>query len=187
MSLLNIVDDVSPSIFEQLEQGHVAFGSIAVKDEVGRWPASILPDLRLLIMHALSNAADHGYVFPLRRGESLPPAAFRIDAERLNFGFRICIRDQGGGLRWDKLQELAKERGFVPTHNRPLSDVLFQDGVSTSERLTLSSGRGIGLAAIQEVCQKRGGEATLLDNDEGRGTLLLIEWPEKDLALATSA
>jgi len=179
-SLLAIVDEICPGLFQQLALGHARFGSITVRDEVGLWPADLQGPLRVLLLHSLSNAVDHGYL--LQPGSEA--VTLKVDASRLTEGIRITIRDRGCGLRWDKLKSLALQRGFTPAANRPLSDLLFMDGVSTKETVSLSSGRGVGLAAVKEACQELGAEVTLLDNDEGQGTMLVVDIPSRVTALS---
>ncbi|MDQ3235461.1 MAG: hypothetical protein M3Q07_26930 [Pseudobdellovibrionaceae bacterium] len=58
-----------------------------------------------------------------------------------------------------------------------MTDLLFADGISTSESVSLSSGRGMGLAAVKDACRDLGAEVTLLDNDEGQGTMLVVDIP----------
>ncbi|HYX34750.1 MAG TPA: hypothetical protein VE954_16755 [Oligoflexus sp.] len=49
--------------------------------------------------------------------------------------------------------------------------------MSTAESVSQSSGRGVGLSFIQQVIrQLPGGQVSLLDNDQGTGTLLRMEW-----------
>lgn len=57
--------------------------------------------------------------------------------------------------------------------------------MTTAGQLSLSSGRGMGLAAVMEVCLELGGQATLLDNDEGQGTLLQVDLPDHAMAVAS--
>lgn len=172
-SLLALVDDIQPGIKQLLEKNHQPWGSITVEDEVGVWPADWQESLRVLLLHGLSNAVDHGYVLPHN------PDAVRlvVEARRSPQGIRIYIRDRGCGIQWLKLQGLATERGFSPAPQRPLTDLLFADGISTSESVSLSSGRGMGLAAVKDACRDLGAEVTLLDNDEGQGTMLVVDIP----------
>ncbi len=65
---------------------------------------------------------------------------------------------------------------FVRGPNRPASDVLL-DGLSTAGTVSQSSERGVGLSfGLQMIRQLPGGQVSLLDNDQGTGTLLRMEW-----------
>jgi HPt (histidine-containing phosphotransfer) domain-containing protein len=180
MSLLSMVDTVQIGLLNQLKNREVPFGSITVKDEVGLWPETWLEPLQTLLLHALSNAVDHVYAL------ADPTEAVRLQVEALHAhnGVKLTIRDRGRGISWDKLKTLAQERQFQPEPGRPLSDLLFLDGVTTGERLSLTSGRGVGLAAVKDACRELGATVTLCDNDEGQGTMLVVDIPAAAQALS---
>jgi chemotaxis family two-component system sensor histidine kinase/response regulator PixL len=113
----------------------------------------------------------------MRRGA--PKKDVHLSIEGYYAGTRaiIEIRDNGQGLNWSKIQDLCLQKQFVPGLNRPMSDVLFLDGLSTAETVSMSSGRGVGLGFIHQVVTALpGGQVSLLDNDQGPGTLLRMEW-----------
>lgn len=174
-SLLSMVDEVSPAILRQLEKAGIPLGSLAVHDEVGHWPEHLLAPLRVLLLHGLSNAVDHGYVLSDIEPK---PAVLRIEAQRRQQGLCLIIRDEGRGIRWERLKDLAAERSFKPHDARPLTDLLFEDGTTTSQSVSLSSGRGVGLAAVKEICQELKADVLLLDNDQGPGTMLVVSIPD---------
>ena len=174
MSLLSMVDTVQIGLLNQLKTRGVPFGSITVKDEVGFWPEAWQEPLQTLLLHALSNAVDHGYAL----ADDAEAVRLHVEALHAPDGIRLFIRDRGRGISWDKLQTLARERQFQPQPGRPLSDLLFLDGVTTTERLSLMSGRGVGLAAVKDACRELGAMVTLCDNDEGQGTMLIVDIPE---------
>jgi chemotaxis family two-component system sensor histidine kinase/response regulator PixL len=100
----------------------------------------------------------------------------------------IEIRDNGQGLNWNRIRELCFQQHFVPEHSRPTSDVLFLDGLTTADGVSESSGRGVGLSFIRQVISGLPeGQATILDNDEGPGTLLRIEWAVSGQSLSRRA
>jgi chemotaxis protein histidine kinase CheA len=180
MSLLSMVDTVQIGLLNQLKDRKVPFGSITVKDEVGLWPEAWQEPLQTLLLHALSNAVDHGYAL----AHSSDAVRLQVEASHAPRGVRLCIRDRGRGLSWDKLKTLAQERQFQPEPGRPLSDLLFLDGVTTAEKLSLMSGRGVGLAAVKDACRELGATVTLCDNDEGQGTMLVVDIPTDAQALS---
>lgn len=180
MSLLSMVDTVQIGLLNQLKDRKVPFGSITVKDEVGLWPEAWQEPLQTLLLHALSNAVDHGYAL----ADSSDAVCLQVEASQAPHGVRLCIRDRGRGLSWGKLKTLAQERQFQPEPGRPLSDLLFLDGVTTTEKLSLTSGRGVGLAAVKDACRELGATVTLCDNDEGQGTMLVVDIPAAAQALS---
>jgi len=157
MSLLSMVDTVQIGLLNQLKARDVPFGSITVKDEVGLWPEAWQEPLQTLLLHALSNAVDHGYAL----ADHTEAVRLQVEALQKPDGIRLFIRDRGRGISWDKLKTLAREREFHPEPGRPLSDLLFLDGVTTTERLSLMSGRVVGLGAVRVACGVFGGTVTL--------------------------
>jgi chemotaxis protein histidine kinase CheA len=179
-TLLSMVDGIQAGILEQLDANRTDFGAMVVKDEVGHWPKAWQEPMRVLLLHALTNAVDHGYILPQYRAA----VHLEVEAMRSPKGVRLCIRDRGQGIPWETLQKLASERQYQPPPGRPLTDLLFDDGVSTSRSISLSSGRGVGLAAVKDACRELGAVVTLADNDEGQGTMLVVEIPEEAQALS---
>lgn len=180
LSLLSMVDSVQIGLLNQLKERGIPFGSITVKDEVGLWPDVWQEPLQTLLLHALSNAVDHGYALN-DKGEAV---SLQVEALHAPTAVRLCIRDRGRGISWDKLKKLAQERQFQPEPGRPLSDLLFLDGITTTEKLSLMSGRGVGLAAVKDACRELGATVTLSDNDEGQGTMLVVDIPTAAQALS---
>jgi HPt (histidine-containing phosphotransfer) domain-containing protein len=171
--LLDVVQALKGSLEMQLRAHDIELKSIKVMDALEPLPQGI----RECLMHALSNVCDHGFIRPLKQG--MMRRAVHLSIEGFHQGHRavIEIRDNGQGLNWGKIRELCLQMRFKPESHRPASDVLFLDGLSTAESINESSGRGVGLSFIRQVITELpGGQVTLLDNDQGCGTLLRIEW-----------
>jgi len=171
--LLDAIHALKPGIEAHLKAHAITLKSLRITDGLAALPAG----LRECLMHALNNVCDHGFILPHQRGQSLDQVALSIDGFYLEHRAVIEIRDNGQGLNWTKIQELCTLHQFVPEPNRPASDVLFLDGTSTADTVSQSSGRGVGLSFIKQVVsQLPGGKVSLLDNDQGTGSLLRIEW-----------
>jgi sensor histidine kinase regulating citrate/malate metabolism len=56
-----------------------------------------------------------------------------------------------------------------------LRDALFADGLSTREEATDTSGRGVGLSAVKQICQQTGGRMRI-SSEKDRGTRFTFEW-----------
>jgi chemotaxis protein histidine kinase CheA len=52
--------------------------------------------------------------------------------------------------------------------------MLFLDGLSTAEKASATSGRGVGLAAIRAIAEKWQGSAAIMPNANGRGCCLTV-------------
>ena len=127
-------------------------------------------------MHALTNAADHGYILPMRKGRRMPAAFFDLELSSEGDRRTLKIRDQGAGIDYEALKSLAAQSHWQPESNEIWTDFLFRDGVSTLSRVSQTSGRGVGLAAIRAALLSWQGRVRLLDNDAGQGSLLVLQW-----------
>lgn len=57
-----------------------------------------------------------------------------------------------------------------------LVEALFADGVSTAERVSDVSGRGVGMGALRQICVELGGYVRI-ESEAGIGTLLICAVP----------
>jgi chemotaxis protein histidine kinase CheA len=61
--------------------------------------------------------------------------------------------------------------------------VLFENGVSTAEQVTESSGRGAGLSAVLAAARALGGDVSLRNGDVG--AIVEMRMPAKNCVIAT--
>jgi HPt (histidine-containing phosphotransfer) domain-containing protein len=182
--LLDCVQALKLGMEEQLGAHSLRLKSLKVFDALDVLPSG----MNECLVHAFSNICDHGFILPLRKGA--PPREVHLSVAGFyqNQHAVIEIRDNGQGLNWNRIRELCFQQHFVPEQGRPTSDVLFLDGLTTADGVSESSGRGVGLSFIRQVISGLPeGQATILDNDEGPGTLLRIEWAESGQSLSRRA
>lgn len=137
------------------------------------------------MVHAVRNAVDHGLEGPAARVAAGKPGAGRIalgaamEAQRL----RIWLEDDGPGIDWQRVRDRAQRQGLPTATRRELIDALFEDGFTTREAATETSGRGVGLAALRQAVRELGGRVDV-DSSPGRGTRLSFTFPATALAVA---
>src|SRR5690554_7004647 len=93
----------------------------------------IIDLIREPLRHLLVNAVDHGIEPPEERvAKGKPPTGtIRVTAEVQDHRVEISITDDGAGIDWDRVAEVADEKG-IPVMPPDLSPVLFhQDRKST--------------------------------------------------------
>ncbi|HSF43711.1 MAG TPA: chemotaxis protein CheW, partial [Thermoanaerobaculia bacterium] len=111
-----------------------------------------------------------------RRGGKPARGFVRLSAETDAREVRIDVLDDGGGIRRAEVVAAAERHGHrLAPGEDPLS-LLFLPGFSTREGADLSSGRGIGLAAVQKAVNRRGGRIEVF-SEEGAGTLFRLRLP----------
>ncbi|MHC1713388.1 MAG: ATP-binding protein [Solidesulfovibrio sp.] len=135
------------------------------------------------LVHVFRNIADHG-IEPLEKRLSAgKPELGRVscqitaeDTER----FRLVIRDDGGGIDFDKVRAkaatiMAPDKAARLSQEQ-LRELLFLDNFSTKDSVSLVSGRGVGLAAVRGEIQKLGGSIQIVSH-RGIGTEFHFDLP----------
>jgi len=145
----------------------------------------ILEILRHPLMHIIRNNLDYGIEKPEIRikNNKSPIGKISIHLERLeNNKIQLEIADDGAGINIDKLRKLyCKNENLSDSEADNISEeallyYIFKSGVSTSDIITDLSGRGLGLAIVQEKIDQLGGSITV-SSVKNRGTQFKIEIP----------
>jgi two-component system chemotaxis sensor kinase CheA len=144
----------------------------------------ILEEINPAIMHLIQNAADHGIEGPADRKALGKPETGRIELSAYNRGGSVVIevKDDGRGIDADGVRELAVQKGIVgaeEAEGMSQSDVLtliFRDGFTTSEIITGTSGRGVGMSVAWEAVQLLKGRAAV-DSSPGEYTRIELTFP----------
>ncbi len=145
----------------------------------------ILDELRTPLTHLLRNAVDHGLEPPEQRIACGKP---EVGALRLEFlqaaadRFEVRLQDDGRGLDITQLKARAVANGLLgPEQAQALDDaeagkLVFASGLSTSALITDISGRGLGMAIVQEAVERIGGRIEL-ESTAGQGTSVHLHLP----------
>ena len=70
----------------------------------------------------------------------------------------------------------AKQHGLPAETQAELMVALFADGISAESEVTEFSGRGVGLSAVRDACQRQGGKVEV-STVRGAGTKFRFSWP----------
>lgn len=137
----------------------------------------IVDMLREPLRHLLVNAVDHGIEDPQTRVAAGKPATgtVRVAARIVDDQVEIAVADDGRGVDWDRVAEVAAEEGIALDYHN-LAPLLFEQGFSTVEEPTEFSGAGDGLSsAADAVAQVHG--AVSIDSQPGVGTVVTLTLP----------
>lgn len=150
----------------------------------------ILEGLKDPLIHLIRNAVDHGVESPearIRGGKS-PWGVIRLSVvQPKNNRVVMEISDDGGGIPVDLVRKRAVDCGVIsPQMADKLTDaealsLIWHSGLSTSPIITEISGRGLGMAIVQERVENLNGAITVTSLP-GRGTVFKLELP---VSLAT--
>lgn len=130
------------------------------------------------IVHLVRNAVDHGIETPHERALAGKPAegAVRITSSaRSNSRLELVVRDDGRGI--DRAALAGRAGVGVPGSDAALLELLCQPGLSTRDKATTTSGRGMGMdIARRIIVTDLGGELTV-QTEVGRGTTFTVKIP----------
>jgi two-component system chemotaxis sensor kinase CheA len=169
--LERIVRDVAQAAGKQVELS-ISGGEV----ELDR---AILEGLKDPLAHLVRNAVDHGIEAPeVRRAVGKPEVGrVAISAELRGTQIEIVVEDDGGGLDLDALRRQARRLGLAePKGARELARLSFAPGVSTAERVTTISGRGLGLDVARARVEAVRGTLDVA-SEPGRGTRFTLLMP----------
>jgi two-component system chemotaxis sensor kinase CheA len=150
----------------------------------------ILEELKDPLIHLLRNCVDHGIETPAVRnlGGKPPQGTIAIAVSQMDGGkIELAITDDGAGIDIEKVKAAVTKAGELSAAQAEQMDereavaLVFRSGISTSPMITDLSGRGLGLAIVQEKVERLGG-AIALETRAGAGTTFRIVLP---LTLAT--
>lgn len=144
----------------------------------------ILLSVRDALLHVIRNAVDHGLESAAERAAANKPAIGTIRLDIVRHGRRVEFRcrDDGRGINPEKVRAEIVNRGRLTKEQaatlstEDLFSFLFETGLSTADRVTEISGRGVGLDVVRVVANRLRGQATI-HSELGRGTEITIDIP----------
>jgi two-component system chemotaxis sensor kinase CheA len=149
----------------------------------------ILDGLRDPLMHMLRNAVDHGIEPAAARQAQGKPrnGNITLTATARGSAIDIILEDDGAGMDPAALRAAAVSKGLLSEEqaaalsSAEALDLIFRPGFSTREKVSETSGRGVGMDVVRENMQNLGGHITA-HSVPGRGTRFVLQVP---LTLAT--
>jgi two-component system chemotaxis sensor kinase CheA len=135
-------------------------------------------------IHLFRNMVDHGIEPEDERIEkNKPPRGnIEVDFKKQDDSFLITLKDNGRGIDPNKIKQkvldikLKSEKELENLKGPELINLIFLPGLSTMEKITEISGRGVGMDAVREEIERLGGEikvTSVLDE----GTTFFIKLP----------
>jgi two-component system chemotaxis sensor kinase CheA len=136
------------------------------------------------LTHLVRNAVDHGIETPEERLACGKSAEGRLFLRAFHEGGQVNIEisDDGAGIDFERVKQKALEKGLITsdqaarTSDRELLNLIFLPGLSTAEKVTNVSGRGVGMDVVKTNIEKIGGTVDI-QSRPGQGTTLKIKIP----------
>ncbi len=136
------------------------------------------------LVHLVRNSADHGIELPDEREAAGKPRQGTVTLEAFHRGNSIVIevRNDGKGLDTDRILSKALQKGLVTeadaqrlsTHQ--IQQLIWQPGLSTAEKVTDISGRGMGMDIVKTKIEELSGTIDI-SSERGKGTTITIKLP----------
>lgn len=134
------------------------------------------------LLHMVRNAVDHGLEAPAVRVELGKPPMGTLQLRAYHEAGNVVIEmaDDGQGLDRERILAKAVANGVV-TEEKELSDeevyrLIFAAGLSTAERVTDVSGRGVGMDVVRRNIEALRGRIDLT-SQRGQGTTFSLRIP----------
>ena len=143
-----------------------------------RLPRELWSDFWGAFVHVIRNAVDHGIESPEERLAVGKSARGKLTLAMAESGEQVCLTmtDDGRGLDWDKLRAAALAAKLPSQTRADLIEAMLTDGVTTKDRVSEISGRGVGMAAVRAICVEMGG-ALEVSSERGFGTRFEFSFP----------
>ncbi len=145
---------------------------------------SLIEAMKDPLTHLIRNSVDHGVEMPEARRAAGKPEEGRLLLRAYHEGgqVHIEIHDDGAGINTDKICNKAVEKGLISREQadqmnpQEAAKLIFLAGLSTAEKVTNISGRGVGMDVVKTNIEKISG-AIDLESEPGRGSIFKIRVP----------
>jgi two-component system chemotaxis sensor kinase CheA len=134
------------------------------------------------LTHLIRNAIDHGIERPEDRLRAGKPerGTVRLEAYQQGGSIYIEVADDGKGLDRDRIVAKAVQNGLVAADQTLAEEealaLIFRPGLSTAEKVTEVSGRGVGMDVVRRNVEALGGSISI-KSEIGKGTCFTIKLP----------
>jgi two-component system chemotaxis sensor kinase CheA len=145
---------------------------------------TVLDALKDPLMHLLRNAIDHGIESPAQRERAGKSPTGRIELVVEQRGSEIVVRvtDDGRGVDPHRVRQAAVKSGLLTEQeaaaigDEEIKSYIFQSGLTTSEKVTALSGRGVGMDVVRDRIEGLRGRVSL-HSVLGQGTAVTLNVP----------
>jgi len=134
------------------------------------------------LVHMIRNSVDHGIETPeqrLKEGKSRH-GTIRLRAYHRGGNIIIEIADDGKGLDKKKILNKAIKNGLISSgeglSEQDIQRLIFLPGLSTADKVTDVSGRGVGMDVVKGAVEKLRGKMEI-ESAPGKGTTFVASFP----------
>ena len=157
---------------------------VVIHGEETEMDRSMIEEINDPLIHLVRNSVDHGIESPEERRAAGKPerGTITLTARHEQGRIILTVEDDGGGIDGEKLRKSAVQKGLITaeeaaalTEDQSI-DLMFMAGLSTAQKVTDISGRGVGLDIVSTNIQRVNGSIQV-ETQIGRGTQFKIVLP----------
>jgi two-component system, chemotaxis family, sensor kinase CheA len=143
---------------------------------------TILKSIENPLMHIIRNSIDHGIESPDERVQKGKKAEGQLKISVFHSGANVVIQiqDDGRGINLDRVRECAIRKGYIQsdqlTSNQELLQLILEPGFSTSDNVSMVSGRGVGMDVVRKELNAVSGSIEIETENE-LGTSITLKLP----------
>jgi len=145
---------------------------------------SLLEGLSEPLTHMVRNAVDHGIEDQNQRVAQGKNRAGKITLRAYHAAGQVVVEisDDGKGIDTQKVAQTALRKGLITEEKLKLMSegekraMIFMAGLSTAEKVTDVSGRGVGMDVVKTNLDRLGGKIDI-ESQVGKGTTFRISLP----------
>jgi two-component system, chemotaxis family, sensor kinase CheA len=157
---------------------------LKVEGEETELDRSLIEALVDPMVHIIRNSVDHGVELPDEREKKGKKRKGLLSIKAYNEGNHVIIDvfDDGKGINLQAVKDKVKEKGLMTDaeltslSQKEAMNLIFIPGLSTAQKVTSVSGRGVGMDVVRTNIEKMNGQA-YIDSEEGQWTKLTIKLP----------
>jgi two-component system, chemotaxis family, sensor kinase CheA len=157
---------------------------LKVEGEETELDRSLIEALVDPMVHIIRNSVDHGIELPGEREKKGKRGKGLLSIRAYNEGNHVMIDvfDDGKGINLQAVKDKVKEKGLMTESElaslspKEAMNLIFIPGLSTAQKVSSVSGRGVGMDVVKTNIEKMNGQA-YIDSEEGQWTKLTIKLP----------
>jgi two-component system chemotaxis sensor kinase CheA len=143
---------------------------------------TVLKSIESPLMHIIRNSIDHGIESQderIRKGKSAE-GKLKITAFYSGASVIIQIHDDGKGINLEKIRERAILNGTIAPDQsvteQELLNMIMEPGFTTTENVSIVSGRGVGMDIVRKELIAIGG-SLVIETEKDLGTSITMKLP----------
>ena len=158
--------------------------NLVVRGEDTELDKMIVEEISDPLLHIIRNAVDHGMEGTDERRQlgKTETCTLLLEAYQESNHIVIEVTDDGRGIDLERVKSKALEKGLYleseieKMTNRDLTQIILAPGFSTAEKITGTSGRGVGMDVVKRNIEKLNGMLEI-ETSKGKGTRMRLKIP----------